>query len=208
MPNCNVVKIYDTNTYYHVYNRGVEKRNVFLDDQDYAVFTSLFKRYLSEKPFVGSKEHEYEWLANDVEVTAFCLMPNHFHLLLYQIEIDAITKLMRAVCSSYATYFNNKYDRVGSLFQGKFKAVRIVDEGQLFYLTRYIHRNPARYLDWEWSSLRNWIDNTDVVWLKHQRLNNMNPVECLNFINDNDDYATILDSMSDIAFDIENKAKK
>ena len=86
MPSKNVVKIYENNTYYHAYNRGVEKRTVFIDDEDYATFLGLLKRSLDEHPETDDKGREYRWLANDVELVAFCLMPNHFHLLLYQMN--------------------------------------------------------------------------------------------------------------------------
>lgn len=108
MPSRNIVKLYDVNTYYHIYNRGIEKRKIFLDGEDYAVFLNLLKRYLDKEPVKDSKGREYFWLANDLQVVAFCLMPNHFHILLYQIEKDAMTKLLRAVCTSYTTYFNKK----------------------------------------------------------------------------------------------------
>ena len=80
MPNRNIVKLYDADSYYHVYNRGVDKRDIFLDDQDCAVFLGLLKRHLDKKPYIGSQGRNYEWLVNDIEIVAFCLMPNHFHL--------------------------------------------------------------------------------------------------------------------------------
>lgn len=200
MPGRNIVKMYDTNIYYHVYNRGVNKRKIFIDDQDYAVFLSLFNRYLGEMPDIGSQGREYDWLVDDVEVVSFCLMPNHFHLLLYQIKMDAITKLLRAVCSSYVTYFNVKYNRVGTLFQGCFKAVKVNDQGYLQYLTRYIHRNPSNYLNWEWSSLDYWLGNKSTYWIKTQRLNDMSPEKYLDFIKDGAAYRSTLNEISDIVF--------
>lgn len=200
MPSRNSIKIYDVDTYYHVYNRGVDKRKIFIDDQDYAIFLSLFKRHLGEKPDIGSQGREYDWLVNDVEVVAFCLMPNHFHLLLYQVEMDAVTKLLRAVCSSYSTYFNLKYSRTGTLFQGCFKAVRVNDQGYLQYLTRYIHRNPPDYLNWGWSSLDYWLAEKSAYWIKQQRLNDMSPEKYLGFIKDEVAYRSTLKEISDIMF--------
>ena len=200
MPSRNIVRIYDANTYYHIYNRGVEKRKIFLDDQDYAVFLSLLKRHLGIEPSVGSQGREYEWLSNVVEVTAFCLMPNHFHLLLYQIELDAVTKLVRAVCSAYVVYFNDKYDRVGPLFQGKFRAVRVSNSGYLQYLTRYIHRNPSDYMKWEWSSLSYWLDKKSSVWVTPQRLNDMSLDKYLDYLKDDNGYKSSLGEISDIIF--------
>ena len=196
MPSRNIVKLYDTDTYYHVYNRGVEKRKIFIDDQDYYVFLSLLRRYLGEEPCVRSQRREYDWLAEDIEVVAFCLMPNHFHLLVYQIEIGSVTRLIRAVCSSYATYFNKKYHRVGSLFQGNFKAIRVNDDGYLLHLTRYIHRNPYDYLNWRWSSLDYWLGKSSVSWVKPDRLSDSSDETYLEFIQDDDDYKSTKENIS------------
>lgn len=188
MPNKNIVKIYDVDNYYHVYNRGIEKRQIFLDDQDYAVFINLLKRHLDSKPYTGSLGREYAWLSGQVEVVAFCLMPNHFHLLLFQNELNGVTRLMRAICSSYVTYFNEKYGRVGTLFQGKFKAKKAKNDEYLLHLTRYIHRNPNNFLNYEWSSLDYWLKNKNADWICPNRLNDMAIGEHLKFIADDNDY--------------------
>ena len=201
MPSRNIVKVYDSNAYYHVYNRGVEKRKIFLDDQDYAVFVSLLKRYLSDKQALDSRGREYLSLAGKVEVVAFCLMPNHFHILLYQIELGAATQLLRAVCSSYVTYFNSKYNRVGALFQGNFKAVRVNSDNYLSYLTRYIHCNPDNYLNYEWSSLDYWLGNRTASWLNDRALNDMSPKEYMAFIKDEEKLDSTMENMSEILFD-------
>lgn len=198
MPSRNIVKVYDVNTYYHIYNRGVEKRKIFLDDQDYSVFIGLFKRHLGKMPEVDRVGREYNWLADDVEIIAFCLIPNHFHLLVYQVEMNAITELLRAVCSSYVTYFNKKYDRVGTLFQGNFKAVKVNNDNYLIHLTRYIHRNPSNYLNWEWSSLSYWVGDKSAFWIKPQRLNDMTSEQYLDFVNDEAGYKLTMDRILDI----------
>lgn len=198
MPSRNIVKLYDSNTYYHVYNRGVEKRKVFLEDEDYSTFLNLYKRYLSDRPVTDNKGREYDWLAEDIELVAFCLMPNHFHLLVYQIEIGALTVLLRSVCSTYTTYFNNKYNRVGPLFQGVFKASNIYNDNYLTYITRYIHRNPHHYLLWKWSSLDYWLEKKHASWVKPQRLNNTTPYQYLEFMNDEEGYKSSIEEMNDI----------
>lgn len=200
MPSRNIIKNYDTNTYYHIYNRGVEKRKIFVDDEDYSVFLNLFKRYLDDSPTKDNKGREYDWFSKNVELIAFCLMPNHFHLLLYQIEINAITKLLRAVCSAYTIYFNKKYDRVGALFQGIFKATSINNDTYLLHITRYIHRNPILYLRWEWSSLEYWLNNKYAAWINPQRLNDMKPGQYIDYINDEDEYESTIDEIDDIIF--------
>jgi putative transposase len=78
-----------------------------------------------------------------VEIVAFCLMPNHFHLLLKQLKKKGISTFMAQISNSYTRYFNLKYDRVGPLFQGVFKAVRVKNDEQLLHLSRYIHLNPV-----------------------------------------------------------------
>src|SRR3989344_8009788 len=96
MPSKNVIKRYLENGYYHLYNRGVEKRKIFLDEQDYAVFLSYIRQYL--EPSTGSDPKS---LADEVDLIAYCLMPNHFHFLAKQKTIDGITKFIRAICTNY-----------------------------------------------------------------------------------------------------------
>jgi len=200
MPCRNIIKTYDSNSYYHIYNRGVEKRKIFIDDQDFATFENLLKRYLSDKPIKDSRGRNYIFLGDKVSLIAFCLMPNHFHMMIYQTELDSITKLLRSVCSSYVTYFNNKYNRVGTLFQGNFKAIQIKDESYLLFLTRYIHRNPADYLEYEWSSLDYWLEKKNADWLDYEIICDMSPTEYLDFINDDREYYSGVDKISKLLF--------
>jgi putative transposase len=158
MPAKNSVREYVEGGYYHIYNRGVEKRTIFVDVQDYGVFLSYLKNYLTEKD-QSEIEKELEnrrlspaqrdkiWLklkrANFYEklsLAAYCLMPNHFHLLLQQTSKHAIKDFMRSLGIRYTMYFNKKYKRVGSLFQGVFKAVLIESDEQLMEVSRYIHK--------------------------------------------------------------------
>lgn len=139
-----MIKIYVENGYYHAYNRGVEKRNIFLDEQDYKVFLHYLKRYLTESkpsPLEISPRFRTD-LFDKIQLVAYCLMPNHFHLLLKQFTKEALTEFMRALQNSYVRYFNEKHDRVGTLFQGTYKAVLVETESYLLHLARYIHLNP------------------------------------------------------------------
>lgn len=155
MPSKNSVKQYVEGGYYHVYNRGVDKCIIFKDDQDYKVFLHLLKILLSPKP--KDKEHPltvltgfipvrlrplYKTLHKEVDLLAYCLMPNHFHLLLRQRSFSGLTQLMKRLCTTYSMYFNRRHDRVGHLFQGVYKAVNISDDPYLLHLSRYIHLNP------------------------------------------------------------------
>ncbi|MDZ7587215.1 MAG: transposase [Patescibacteria group bacterium] len=154
MPHKNTVKHFVENGVYHAYNRGVEKRKIFLDDQDYRVFLHLLKYYLSpidaktKHPIIETgnqpllRPRPLKNLENEIELIAYCLMPNHFHLLLKQISIDGMTKLLRRIATTYALYFNRRYQRVGYLFQGHYKAVLIDNDPALLHISRYIHLNP------------------------------------------------------------------
>lgn len=149
MPHRNTIRFYAPKNYYHIYNRGVEKRRIFLDHEDYSTFEKIIISYLTPEdddnigipirytPYWRSKLQESE-----IEIISYCLMPNHFHFLLKQNTENGITKFMRRISNSYVRYFNKKYERVGSLFQGKFKAVIVETESYLLHLSRYIHLNP------------------------------------------------------------------
>ena len=148
---------------YHVFNRGVEKRDVFIEDRDYLRFISDLGLFNDTKPAynVGLKlkqsnidsRNQYVSEKKLVDILAFCLMPNHFHLLLRQKEDDGISKFMNKIGVGYTNYFNLKYKRVGPLFQGAFKAVLINEESQFLYIPYYIHLNP---LDLK---IPNWKEN-------------------------------------------------
>ena len=146
MPAKNSIKTYTENGYYHIYNRGVEKRNIFLDREDYKTFLYFLKRYLTVPPKPTEQSQlPPRWktdIFDKVTLVAYCLMPNHFHFLIKQTTQRVITDFMRALINSYVHYFNKKYERVGSLFQGIYKAVLIEEENYLLHLSRYIHLNP------------------------------------------------------------------
>lgn len=135
MPAKNAVKIYLENGYYHIYNRGAGKSKIFLDDQDYKVFLHYLEKYLDPR-----SEHYVE----GTKLLAYCLMPNHFHLFVLQLKKNGITKLMRSVATCYAMYFNKRYDKSGTIFQGIYKAALIETDPQFLHLSRYIHLNPQK----------------------------------------------------------------
>ncbi len=165
MPSRNTIKEYAENEYYHVYNRGVEKRIIFQDEQDYTVFIGLIKKYLNGELPSNHNRHAFTRLGDEVQVLAFCLMPNHFHLLLHQKSSDGVTKFLRRLATGYAMYFNNRYNRVGPLFQGKFKASRINADDYLHHISRYIHLNPADYKSWPYSSYEYYLGKRKAIWL-------------------------------------------
>lgn len=158
MPAKNSRKQYLENGYYHIYNRGVEKRKIFLDKQDYGVFLSYLKEYLVKKnekkfqekladvntPWVEKdkilKQLRLNNFFNEVILLAYCLMPNHFHFFVKQKSAGSIDKFMNSLCTRYTMYFNRRYKRVGPLYQGVYKAVLITSESQFLHLSRYIHK--------------------------------------------------------------------
>lgn len=160
-----------SNSFYHVYNRGVSKQKVFLDDQDYGYFLSLLKRYLATEVKEKRSNHgNYPYYGKEVELLAYCLMPNHFHLLLYQISEEGMTHLLKSVSVAYSMYFNKKYHHVGAVWQQRYRAVRIDNDSQLLHISRYIHMNPREYRHWQWSSIGYFIGDKHASWIHYQRL--------------------------------------
>src|SRR3989344_98334 len=115
MPSKNIIKTYINDSYYHLYNRGVEKRVIFLDDQDYKTFLSYLKFYLTSplrgetpKYFASQTLNNH---ADQIKIIAYCLMPNHFHLFVKQKDKRAISYFMRSLLTRYGMYFNKRYKR-------------------------------------------------------------------------------------------------
>ncbi|MDA1316561.1 MAG: transposase [bacterium] len=150
MPCKNRVKQLAEGAYYHAYNRGYHRQQVFLNEHDYHTFIHILKKYLDpdfrETKFLPNGEAVQiavnKPLYEKVELHSYCLMPNHFHLLVKQISKDGMSRLINVVCSQYSTYFNNKYEREGTIWQGTYKAVIVKTEEQYLHLSRYIHLNP------------------------------------------------------------------
>ena len=185
MPSRNRIKDYVADSYYHIYNRGVNKRIIFKDERDFAAFLNLLKRYLDSEPTKDNKGREYEWLSKRMELLAFCLMPNHFHLLIYQRDPEAMTRLLRGVGTSYSGYFNRRYKRTGPLFQGRFRASLIGQDSYLQHISRYIHLNPQNFRSWEFSSLPYYLGHKRAGWVRPDRILDMfTKGEYLEFVND------------------------
>ena len=114
-----------------------------------------------------------EGLANKVELVSYCLMPNHFHLLLYQYDKEGITKLMRSIATGYAMYFNKRHKRIGSLFQGTYKASRVQSDSYWMHISRYIHLNPADlgdFRDYPYSSYKIFMGKTHTEWVHPEKV--------------------------------------
>jgi putative transposase len=196
VPSKNSHKEYEVGGIYHIYNRGVNKRSIFKTQKDYSVFISYLRDYLTEPPpdidlniglirNIGlqgvslkvSPSRRPNNYFGEIELMAYCLMPNHFHLLVKQNNEMGINYFMRSVSVKYARYFNTTYKRVGHLFQDAYKAVKVDNEYQLTYLSKYIHRNPLdlrefkkqnkRLLSrYKYSSYQNYLGLFSQDWLK------------------------------------------
>jgi len=167
--------------YYHIFNRGMSKQIIFHEIKDYLRFVFLIiyfqspitfinlgryvEHYVKHRVFnIGSDVKEKILKKRFVELVSFCLMPNHFHLIVKEIDDSGIATYMQRALNSYTKYYNTKYKKSGHLFQGPYKAVHIEDDRQLLYLSTYIHRNPRELPNWKgreveyvWSSYQDFV---------------------------------------------------
>lgn len=179
--------VFANGEYYHVFNRGVEKRPTFtskyeflraMDSINFYRYGELHIRY--SKYLNLNQDKKVEFLKNlnedqlQVEIVAFCLMNNHFHFLLKQLKDYGIVKFMAKFTNSYTKYFNTKHQRVGPLFQGVFKAVHIKDDEQLIHLSRYIHLNPVSGFIIKIEDLTNylWSSYPDYMGIMKKQISN------------------------------------
>lgn len=147
--------VFIENNIYHLCNRGVEKRKIFLQEKDYFRFIHDLYEFNDEAPadnlyYKTPALQSYEARPHKhrnkrellVELLAFTLMPNHYHLLVRQIHENGIMRFLHKLGGGYATYFNQKYRRTGSLFEGRFKSVLVERQAHFIHLPFYIHANP------------------------------------------------------------------
>ena len=134
--------------YYHIYNRGVEKRTIFKNRFDHRRFIKTVLYYQLEGPkpkfsnFFNYQLFKPDFDKKIVDIVCYCLMPNHFHFLLKQLRDGGITEFVSKITNSYTKYFNTKDKRIGPLFQGEFKSVLVESDEHLMHISRYIHLNP------------------------------------------------------------------
>ena len=150
--------------FYHIYNRGTDKRKIFSNSRDYERFLALMYLSNSTYPIHIRKEKSslHELLKSDrgkvlVDIGAYCLMPNRFHILIHERADNGISRFMQKLTTAYTMYFNKKNDRSGNLFQGVFKAKHADQDKYLQYLFSYIHLNPVVMIqsDWEETGIKN-----------------------------------------------------
>ncbi len=146
--------------FYHLYNRGTDKRSIYTNANDYERFLSLLYIANSTNPF-----HLQEWRKKNrgetsifleereetlVDICAYVLMPNHFHLLVREKSDGGISRFMQKLTTGYTMYFNTAHERSGALFQGVFKATHASEDCYLKYLISYIHLNPIKLIEPTW----------------------------------------------------------
>ncbi len=191
MPAKHILKQYVENGYYHIFNRGVEKRDIFMSEADYKVFLYFIKLYLTEKEeLLYQIKHDktlsileknkkikhimsLQNFAGKIKMLCFVCMPNHFHFQVRQKGRKDIASFMRCLMTKYTQYFNYTYNRVGPLFQGRYKAININREEYFLHISRYIHRNPLNVLssgkkltEYQWLSYPAYIRDWNISWLK------------------------------------------
>jgi|SRR3989344_7584609 len=165
-------------SFYHIFNRGVEKRTIFTSTSEYYRFLqtldfyrfyptprklSTHLRFNTELPKPNFSQKEL------VKILCFCLMPNHFHLLLQQLEENGASEFLRRMADSYTRYFNTKNKRVGPLFQGTFKAKIIKNDEYLLQVSKYIHRNPVTLSKWNTKVLSDYTFSSYPGYLNSKR---------------------------------------
>ncbi|MEI6228809.1 MAG: transposase [Candidatus Saccharibacteria bacterium] len=197
MPSKNVVKQYNSDSYYHIYSRGVNKEIVFREPSDYIFFLGLFKRYLSKEKIKNGGRIDYPKF-DGLKLVSYCLMPTHIHILVYQVEKNTITRFMRSLMTSYSMYFNKKYDRFGPLFQSTYKATLIDQESYLHHISRYIHLNTKNWRTYPYSSFRYFMREKTADWIDPQPIIDLfdNKVyRYLRFVEDYEDQKSMLDEL-------------
>lgn len=212
---------------YHVFNRGVAHRPIFKNVYDYLRFLKLIDFYRFKKPPLRFSHYNrlnkndkktfidnlYEKNEKLVDIYAFCLMPNHFHFLVYQKLKDGIPSFLRNLQNAYARYFNTKYKRSGSLFQLMFKGVRIETDEQLTHVQRYIHlnpltsyilKNPRALREYRWSSFGCYSKSLNYQFVKTGFILKMfdgDRKRLIKFALDQADYQRELDKIQHLTFD-------
>lgn len=151
--------------YYHIYNRGVNKQNIFADERDWVrlLFLILYLQspvsfnnigrqvtyYVKHSGFnIERKDLNKIYGNRTVELINFAIMPNHFHLLITENKEGGISNYMQRIQNGYTKYFNTKYKKSGHLLQGPYKAVHIKSNKQILHLSAYIHKNPTELKQW------------------------------------------------------------
>lgn len=199
---------------YHVYNRGVNKEKIFLTPKDYEVFLhrlreNLFPNLIDKKKLPKLERRRKMLPPDSFDLIAYCLMPNHFHLLIQQKTNLPITKLISKVSTSYSMCFNKVNGRIGTLFQDRFKAVLIEGNEQLLWTSYYIHKNPLEadlvknLKDYKWSSYPEYFDPENNLKLCNRKIITDQFTSEEQYLKYFEDEEQTMASMEDLYFDFE-----
>ena len=199
--------------YYHVYNRGTDKRKIFLRHGEYARFirtiSSLLINGTAQQKIITRKSLAF---SKKLSFIAYCLMPNHYHFLVMQREENGISEFMHHLNTSYTKYFNTSHTRTGRLFEYTFRAVEIESTEQLIHVSRYIHLNPilanlTKDLNkYQWSSYLDYIgkragklcEKDEILGIISEK-DSMRKYE--EFVLDHIDYAKHIKQLENVTFD-------
>jgi REP element-mobilizing transposase RayT len=165
MPSRNIIRQDAPDAYYHVYARGINRAPIFHGAEDKEYFLYLFARHLSVEQKHSKFGYAYPHYRDELELLAYCLMDNHFHLLVYQAQVSALSAFMKSIMAAYTAYYNRTYSRRGPLFESRFKAVMINHDAYLSHISRYIHLNPRSWKYFPYSSLIHIRKGTEPEWL-------------------------------------------
>ncbi|MDO8487029.1 MAG: transposase [Candidatus Curtissbacteria bacterium] len=227
MPSKNSVKQYLEGGFYHVYNRGVDKRIVFDDEMDYKIFLSYLKSYLLPPTPKQVRPVRQSKIFEEVQLICYALMPNHFHLLLKQNTKYGIVGFMRRIGNAYTKYFNERHERVGPLFQGKYKGVLVTEDSYLLHLTRYIHLNPAGIatlddqnrsdlLSYPYSSYGEYLGSRNTTWIHPEEILAFFNIAKTAFLQNNSSYKSFVEDyqinsaevLAELTLEFEEKESK
>lgn len=200
---------------YHIFNRSIRQLPIFTDKREYKIFLMATRYYLQPKPPVRlsvyrqqKNKYEVDLSYKLVNIVAFCLMPDHYHFILTQNIKDGIRKFIHRLSDSYSHYFNKRRNQKGSIFEGKFKAVRVKSQEQLIHLSRYIHLNPVtNYLvedpiKYEHSSYRNYLAKIELDFVdpSNVMIDFKTPAQYKKFVLDQKDYQRELKNIKHLIF--------
>lgn len=188
---------------YHIFNRSLRQVPLFTSRREFSIFLMAARYYLQVNPQVKfsiyrrqTKKYKVDLSKTLVKVVSYCLMPDHYHFILTQLTEKGIKKFIHRLANSYSHYFNLKHNQKGSIFESKFKAVRIQTQEQLVHLSRYLHLNPVTSfltedpIEYDYSSYKVYLnkDRSDFIDPSDVMVDFSSPKQYEEFVLDQKDY--------------------
>lgn len=201
---------------YHIFNRSLRQMPLFTNKREFDLFLAATKYYIQQNPPVKfsfyrhqPKKYKIDLSKTLIKIIAYCLMPDHFHFILTQLEKEGIKTFVHRLATSYSHYFNLKYNQKGPVFESKFKAVRVESQEQLIHLSRYIHLNPVTNflvedpIEYNYSSYGFYLHggNFDLIDCSDVMASFHSPESYKKFVLDQKDYQRELKRIKHLAFD-------